>query len=51
MTGIYASGYYSDPRLPLPLAALASQKIHKAIYLMCIYDYRTFAAGFGGPLE
>jgi len=34
---VYPPGYHCDPKQPLPFAALASQKNHMAIYLMCIY--------------
>ena len=34
---IYPAGYHCDPSLPLPLANLASQKNHMALYLMCCY--------------
>jgi hypothetical protein len=34
---IYPQGYHCDPKKPLPFAALASQKNHMAIYLMCVY--------------
>jgi Domain of unknown function (DU1801) len=33
----YPPGYHTDPSQPLPLAALASQKQHVALYLMGIY--------------
>jgi hypothetical protein len=32
---LYPPGYHCDPSLPLSFAALASQKNHMAIYLMC----------------
>jgi hypothetical protein len=34
---LYPPGYHCDPKQPLPFAALASQKNHMAIYLMCLY--------------
>ena len=34
---LYPPGYHCDPRQPLPFAALASQKNHMAVYLMCVY--------------
>lgn len=34
---VFPAGYHCDPRQPLPFAALASQKNHMAVYLMCIY--------------
>jgi hypothetical protein len=34
---IYPAGYHCDPKQPLPYAALAAQKNHSAIYLMCVY--------------
>ncbi|MFT5290974.1 MAG: hypothetical protein ACI8PQ_000372 [Planctomycetota bacterium] len=33
----YPDGYHCDPKQPLPFAALASQKNHMAVYMMCIY--------------
>ena len=40
---IYPTGYHCDPKKPLPLAFLASQKNHVALHLMPAY------AGFDGP--
>lgn len=37
---VYPAGYHCDPSQPLPFAALASQKGHMSIYLMCIYGSR-----------
>src|ERR1019366_1982424 len=34
---LYPTGYHCDPRLPLMLANLASQKNHMALYLMTVY--------------
>ena len=34
---VYPAGYHCDARQPLPFAALASQKNHCSLYLMCIY--------------
>ena len=34
---IYPKGYHSDPRQPLPFAALASQKNYMSLYLMSVY--------------
>ncbi len=34
---VYPPGYHCDPKMPLPFAALASQKNYMSIYLMCIY--------------
>lgn len=34
---VYPAGYHTDPRLPLPFAALASQKGHLSLYLMSLY--------------
>lgn len=33
---VYPPGYHTDPRQPLPFAALASQKNHMSLYLMCV---------------
>lgn len=35
---IYPPGYHCDPKQALPYAALASQKNHMAVYLMCTYQ-------------
>jgi Domain of unknown function (DU1801) len=34
---IFAPGYHSDPKQPLPFAALASQKNYMSLYLMGVY--------------
>lgn len=34
---IFPAGYHTDPKQPLPFAALASQKNHMALYLMGVY--------------
>jgi hypothetical protein len=34
---VFAPGYHTDPKQPLPFAALASQKSHMALYLMGVY--------------
>jgi hypothetical protein len=34
---VYPPGYHCNPEQPLPYAALASQKNHMALYLMCVY--------------
>jgi hypothetical protein len=34
---LYPAGYHCDPRLPLPLACLGSQKNHMALHLMTVY--------------
>lgn len=34
---IYPAGYHCDPRQPLTMASLGSQKNHMALYLMCAY--------------
>ena len=34
---VYPAGYHTDPKQPLPFAALASQKNHMALYLMGVY--------------
>ena len=34
---IYPAGYHCDPKLPLMMANLGSQKNHMALYLMCCY--------------
>jgi len=33
----YPDGYHTDPKQPLPFAAVASQKHHIGLYLFCIY--------------
>jgi hypothetical protein len=37
---VYPPGYHCDPKLPLPFAALAAQKNHLSLYLMCLYGDR-----------
>lgn len=34
---VYPSGYHTDPKQPLPFAAIASQKGHVSLYLMGLY--------------
>lgn len=34
---VYPEGYHCDPKQPLPVVSLASQKNHMAIYPLCIY--------------
>ncbi|MBL0927935.1 MAG: DUF1801 domain-containing protein [Phycisphaerales bacterium] len=34
---VYPAGYHCDPRQPLPMAGLASQKQHLSLYLMGLY--------------
>ena len=34
---LYPAGYHCDPKMPLPFAALASQKNHMSFYLMSAY--------------
>ena len=34
----YPAGYHCDPRQPLPFAALAAQKKHFSLHLMCLSD-------------
>ncbi|MHB8638028.1 MAG: DUF1801 domain-containing protein [Fimbriimonadaceae bacterium] len=34
---IYPAGYHCDPKQPVTLASLASQKNYMALYLMCVY--------------
>ncbi|MHC5010416.1 MAG: DUF1801 domain-containing protein [Planctomycetota bacterium] len=43
---IYPDGYHCDAKQPVPFAALASQKNHMAIYLMCIYGDAKHRAWF-----
>ena len=34
---VFPAGYHCDPSQPLMFAALASQKNHMVVYLMCVY--------------
>lgn len=34
---VYPAGYHCDPKQPLPMAGLASQKGHMSLYMMCLY--------------
>jgi hypothetical protein len=34
---VFPDGYHCDPKQPVPYAALASQKQHMSLYLMCAY--------------
>ena len=42
----YPDGYHCDPKQPVPFLALASQKNHMAVYLMCIYGDAKHRAWF-----
>jgi hypothetical protein len=43
---VYPAGYHCDPKQPLPFAALASQKNHMSLYLMCVYGESELAKWF-----
>lgn len=43
---LWPAGYHCDPKQPLIYAALASQKNHMALYLMCAYGDREVDAWF-----
>lgn len=43
---VYPAGYHCDPQQPLPFAALASQKGHMSVYLMCIYGNEAIRSWF-----
>ena len=43
---IYPAGYHCDPKLPLTFAAVASQKNHMAVYMMCFYGSTSEAEWF-----
>src|SRR5258708_7911136 len=43
---LYPPGYHCDPKLPLQLVGLASQKKHMAIYMMCLYGGGDYAKWF-----
>jgi hypothetical protein len=43
---VYPAGYHCDPKLPLPFAALASQKNYMSVYLMCTYSDSELAKWF-----
>ena len=34
---VFPDGYHTDPKIPLPYAALASQKNYMSLYLMTVY--------------
>jgi hypothetical protein len=34
---VYPPGYHCNPKEPLPMAGMASQKNHMSLYLMCVY--------------
>jgi Domain of unknown function (DU1801) len=34
---LYPPGYHCDPKLPLSMAWIGSQKNHMSLYLMCVY--------------
>lgn len=42
----YPKGYHADPKQPLPLASLAAQKSHVALYLFGLYADPTLKAWF-----
>ncbi|HEY3862960.1 MAG TPA: DUF1801 domain-containing protein [Verrucomicrobiae bacterium] len=43
---LYPPGYHCDPKQPVTLAMLGSQKSHMAIYLMSVYGNETAKAWF-----
>src|SRR5437588_7517979 len=43
---VFPAGYHCDPRQPLMFAALAAQKNHLALYLMCAYGHEPTAEWF-----
>ncbi len=43
---LFPEGYLGDGKTPLPYAALASQKNHMAVYLMCAYGNKEIDAWF-----
>jgi hypothetical protein len=43
---IYPAGYHCDPKLPLILACLGSQKNHMALHLMTVYGHEPTAKWF-----
>jgi len=43
---VYPAGYHCNPKQPLPLACLASQKNYMTLYLMCIYGGKEHEARF-----
>ncbi|HLJ97152.1 MAG TPA: DUF1801 domain-containing protein [Gemmataceae bacterium] len=43
---VYPAGYHCDPRQPLLFAALAAQKNHLAVHLMCVYGDQALAEWF-----
>lgn len=43
---VYPKGYHCDPKQPLPLASIASQKNHIGIYLFCLYSNEAEMARF-----
>src|SRR5581483_6695459 len=43
---LYPAGYHCDPKQPLPLANLGSQKNHMSLYLMCVYGHEPTAEWF-----
>ena len=43
---IYPAGYHANPKVPLPFINLAAQKVHFALYMMCIYGNAKLKAWF-----
>src|SRR5205807_5459460 len=43
---VFPAGYHCDPKQPLPFAALASQKNHMSLHLMCVYGHGPLAEWF-----
>jgi hypothetical protein len=48
---IWPAGYHCDPKLPLPFAALASQKNYMSLYLSCVYGDRETESWFRSAYE
>src|SRR5947209_20169924 len=43
---MYPAGYGENPKVPLPLLALASQKSDMVLHLMCFYGHPTLSTWF-----
>ena len=48
---IYPAGYGENPKVPLPLVALASQKSGMVLHFLCFYGHPTLSAWFVGEYK
>ena len=48
---VYPAGYGENPKVPLPLVALASQKSGMVLHFLCFYGHPTLSTWFTGEYK